>query len=466
MHLIKSISGIRGTIGGAVGQNLTPVDIVEFVSAYAQILIDEGRPPKVVIGRDGRISGPNISELAIQTLLMMGLDVIDIGLSTTPTVEMEVVAQKAGGGIIVTASHNNKEWNALKFFNAEGEFISGDEGIRLLHMAKERTFAYAKIEDIGTRTTINDAIQRHIDKILGLDTVDHRAIAKSEFTVVVDCINSTGAISIPPLLDALGCKYILLNKEITGDFAHNPEPLQHHLQDLSAAVITCGADMGLAVDPDVDRLALIDENGNYCGEEYTLVMVADWVLSQTPGATVSNLSSTIVLKEITENKFKSRYEASAVGEVNVVAKMKEINALIGGEGNGGIIYPTLHAGRDALVGIALILTALAHKSMRLSQYRKEFPEYIMTKKKIELMPSLDVDQLLQYVYTAYADYMRDRQDGIKIYFDEGWAHLRKSNTEPIIRLIVEATTVEHNEAIIKQLEASISNYVSSYLDPQ
>jgi len=460
MTLIKSISGMRGTIGGGTGDNLTPIDIVEFVSAYAAILIANNRPKKVVIGRDGRISGPQVAELAIQTLIMMGIDVIDTGLSTTPTVEMEVSAQSAGGGIILTASHNPKQWNALKFLNDKGEFISAEEGTDLLELATKRTFNYADVDDLGARTIVKDSIERHIRKIHELPTVDVPSIQSRPFTVVVDCINSTGAISIPPLLESLGCKYILLNEKITGDFAHNPEPLEIHLQDLAKAVVEHKADMGVSVDPDVDRLAFIDENGKYCGEEYTLVMVADWILSLTPGNTVSNLSSTIALKEVTE-KYGQKYEASAVGEVNVVKKIRATDAIIGGEGNGGIIYPTLHAGRDALVGIALILSALSKKGISLSEYRSQFPDYTITKKKINLTPDLDVDQLLRDVKQNFLNYECDTQDGLKIYLDKGWAHLRKSNTEPIIRLIVEAPSDSETERIINLMEENIAKYLSN-----
>jgi phosphomannomutase len=420
------------------------------------ILIANGRPKKVVIGRDGRISGPQVAELAIQTLIMMGIEVIDTELSTTPTVEMEVTAQNAGGGIILTASHNPKQWNALKFLNDKGEFISAEEGATLLELASSRAFDYAEIDDLGSRIVVNDSIERHINKIHELSTVNVQAIRARPFTVVVDCINSTGAISIPPLLESLGCKFILLNEEITGEFAHNPEPLEIHLRDLAKAVIENKADMGVSVDPDVDRLAFIDENGKYCGEEYTLVMIADWILSQTPGNTVSNLSSTIALKEVTE-KYKQKYAAAAVGEVNVVTKIRETNAIIGGEGNGGIIYPTLHAGRDALVGIALILTALTNKELSLSQYRGQFPDYTITKKKIDLTADLDVETLLQSVHQKFSHFECDTQDGLKVYLEKGWAHLRKSNTEPIIRLIVEASNMTETKNIIDLMEEAIEN---------
>ncbi len=445
---------MRGTIGGVVGENLTVIDVVEMVSAYATWIIGKGHNRKVVIGRDGRISGQAIAEITINTLLMMGLDVVDLDLSTTPTVEMEVVDCQAGGGIIITASHNPMNWNALKFLNHKGEFISAADGQELLQIAFERDFTYAGIDRLGKREIITDAIDRHIQQIHRLATVDVRAIKDTGFTVVVDCINSSGAVSVPPLLESLGCKYITINGDISGTFAHNPEPLAEHLTDLSLAVIKNKADLGISVDPDVDRLAFMDEDGKYCGEEYTLVMVADWVLSQTPGATVSNLSSTIVLRQITEQHGQS-YSASAVGEVNVVNKMRQTNAIIGGEGNGGIIYPTLHAGRDALVGIALLLTALARKEMTLSQYRAQFPNYIITKNKIPLTENLDADQLLKDIFDQYTDHERDNTDGVKIYFENGWAHLRKSNTEPILRLYAEAPTQEEADQIVSDIVASI-----------
>lgn len=456
MTLIKSISGIRGTIGGSVGDNLTPVDIIDFVSAYAHILIKKNRKRKVVLGRDGRISGPQVHALTTQALVMMGIDVIDLGLSTTPTVEMSVPYHDAGGGVIITASHNPKEWNALKFLNEKGEFINAAEGEELLLKSKERTFLYAPVNQLGKVIFIKGSIDYHIREILKLSLVKRDLVAPKKMKVVVDCVNSTGAISIPLLLDALNCDYILINSDITGEFAHNPEPLEENLKGLSQEVMEHNADLGIAVDPDVDRLAFVDENGTYCGEEYTLVMVAQWVLENTPGPTVSNLSSTIVLRQITE-KLKQTYYAAAVGEVNVVDKMKQVNAVIGGEGNGGIIYPELHYGRDALVGIALLITAICAKELTLSQYRSTFEDYVMTKNKIELSPNISVDHLLSNVRNEYSQNEVDTQDGVKIYFDEGWVHLRKSNTEPIIRLYAEAKTAIEAEQLTESIMTTITS---------
>ena len=458
MTLIKSISGMRGTLGGNPGDNLTPVDIVEFTSAYATLLLEQSNDCLVVIGRDGRVSGPQVAGLVTQTLSMMGVNVIDLGLSTTPTVEMEVVAQQAQGGIIITASHNNMSYNALKFLNWKGEFISKDEGQALIDLAKAGSFSYALAEGLGQVTKVDDAIERHIQEICKLETVDADAVKARSFTAVIDCINSTGVISLPPLLEALGCKCVLINEEINGTFAHNPEPLAHHLTDLTAKVKEVRADIGIAVDPDVDRLAFVDEKGQYCGEEYTLVMVAKYLLSVTPGPTVSNLSSTKALMDVTKEAGQS-YFAAAVGEVNVVTKMKEQNAIIGGEGNGGIIYPTLHAGRDAMVGIALILTALAKDETTLSAYRASCPDYIMTKDKIQLTPEMDVDGLLEKVAMRYADHETDTQDGVKIYIEGGWAHLRKSNTEPIIRLYTEGRDENEAASIAAQVKEVVKQWI-------
>ncbi len=459
MTLIKSISGMRGTLGGAPGTNLTPVDIIEFTSAYATLLKRHNKNSKVVLGRDGRVSGPQVSALVASTLSMMGIDVVDTGLSTTPTVEMEVVAQDAGGGIIITASHNNMSYNALKFLNEKGEFISAAEGTMLLEISSRRDFDYALAEHLGKITEVTDSIERHVAEIIKLPTVKLEAVRSRSFKIVVDCINSTGSIALPILADALGCECILINADINGTFAHNPEPLEHNLLDLSQAVKDHRADMGVALDPDVDRLAFVDENGKYCGEEYTLVMVANYILGQTPGPTVSNLSSTKALRDVTESHGQS-YSAAAVGEVNVVTKMRDVGAIIGGEGNGGIIYPTLHAGRDALVGVALMLSALVteEKASTLSAYRKLCPNYIMTKDKIQLTPELDVDDLLSKVATHYADHEVDTQDGVKIYIRDGWAHLRKSNTEPIVRVYTEGKDEGEANGIageVKELVAKI-----------
>ena len=463
MTLIKSISGMRGTIGGSPGDNLTPIDIVEFASAYAKYIFSSSNThdttrKKVVIGRDGRISGHLVQDLVTNTLLMAGIDVVNIGLSTTPTVEMEVVAQAANGGIIITASHNPKQWNALKFLNSAGEFISAQIGQELLDTIKTRDFNYAPVDQLGSICKVDDAIQRHIDKILALDTVYATEIRKTKYKVVVDCINSTGGLAMKPLLEQLSCECILINDQINGEFAHNPEPLEDNLTQLSEAVRSHKAHLGVAVDPDVDRLAFVDENGKYCGEEYTLVMIADWVLSINKGNTVSNMSSTIALREITE-KHGMTYAAAAVGEVNVVNKILEINAIIGGEGNGGIIYPTLHAGRDALVGVALLLTALAHHKVSLSKYRSQYPDYCIIKEKIQLTPDLNVDHLLSKILDHFSDYETDTQDGVKIYFDDGWVHIRKSNTEPIIRLITESKDNAATVALSDGVRTIISQHI-------
>ena len=438
MALIKSISGMRGTLGGSPGDNLTPIDIVEFTSAYG-MLIKRDKATSVVVGRDGRISGPQVHGIVIHTLRMMGIDVIDLGLSTTPTVEMEVISRNASGGIVITASHNDMSYNALKFLNDKGEFISAEMGEKILDYSRQRNFTYSTFDKLGSIKKVEDAIERHILKIIKLDLVNLNAIRQRKFKIVADCINSTGALALPLLFKALHCDYVLINDVISGSFAHNPEPLKDNLLGLSEMVRSESADIGIAIDPDVDRLAFIDENGAYCGEEYSLVMISDFVLSITPGSTVSNLSSTQALRDITE-KHAQQYYAAPVGEVNVVKKMKEVNAVVGGEGNGGIIYPPLHYGRDALVGIALMLSALAQRELSMSEYRKKLPDYLMRKDKIELSPHLDVDNLLEEVSVKFKDYNIDRQDGIKIYFDGGWVHLRKSNTEPIIRVYSEAKT--------------------------
>ncbi len=458
MTLIKSISGIRGTIGGSIGQNLTPVDIVEFTSAYGVLIHRSKAPNKIILGRDGRITGQAVEQLVATTLIMMGIDVITLGLSTTPTVEMAVVEHQAGGGIIITASHNPKEWNALKFLNHHGEFISHELGSELLDIARNRTLQYASVDSMGQLTSIDGTISAHINAILDLELVRTRLIRNHKYHIVVDCINSTGAISIPPLLDALDCTYTLINHEINGQFAHNPEPLADNLADLIKSVVAEHADLGIAVDPDVDRLAFVDEKGQYCGEEYTLVMIADWVLANDPGPTVSNLSSTYALREVTE-KHGQEYYAAPVGEVNVVNKMKAQGAVIGGEGNGGVIFPKLHYGRDALAGIALLLSALADKTITLSQYRSHFPTYFMIKDKINLSEDLDVDRLLSHVASAHSHLEVDTQDGVKIYFDSGWTHLRKSNTEPIIRLYAEAKSIGKAQGYVDSIKKTIKESI-------
>jgi phosphomannomutase len=444
MTLIKSISGIRGTIGGAVDNGLTPIDAVKFAAAYGTWLQQQypGQRLKVVIGRDARISGPMIASLVQQTLVGLGIDIIDLGLSTTPTVEIAVPMEAAQGGIILTASHNPKQWNALKLLNAKGEFISGAEGEALMQIAADEAFNFAEVNDLGTITPDVSYLEKHIDAILKLPLVDAKAIAAANFKIVVDAVNSTGGTFVPALLRALGVQEITeLYCEPTGHFPHNPEPLPEHLTELSSLVKAKGAHLGITVDPDVDRLALVCEDGSMFGEEYTLVAVADYVLTHTPGPTVSNLSSTRALRDITEAR-SLRYEAAAVGEVNVVVKMKEIGAVIGGEGNGGIIYPELHYGRDSLVGIALFLSHLAHKNTSMTTLRASYPNYVISKNKIDLAPTTNVDDILVQMAKKYAANEVDTTDGVKIYIEKEWVHLRKSNTEPIIRIYAESASEE------------------------
>ena len=444
MTLIKSISGIRGTIGGKVNEGLTPVDAVKFAAAYGSWLKNRNNNSKVtvVIGRDARISGEMISNLVISTLVGLGIDVVNLDLSTTPTVEVAVTMEKAQGGIILTASHNPKQWNALKLLNEKGEFISGADGEEVLRIAENEDFSFAEVDDLGQVKQDDSYLKKHIQAILDLPLVDRKAIQEANFKVVVDAVNSTGGIFVPALLEALGVKSITkLYCEPTGHFPHNPEPLPEHLTDLSEKMISEKADIGITVDPDVDRLALVCEDGTMFGEEYTLVAVSDYVLTHTPGATVSNLSSTRALRDITEARGLN-YHAAAVGEVNVVTKMKEVNAVIGGEGNGGIIYPELHYGRDSLVGIALFLSHLAHKKMKLSELRDSYPTYTISKNKIELTPSIDVDAVLAKMADKYSAYEVDTIDGVKIYIEKEWVHLRKSNTEPIIRIYSESVTAD------------------------
>ena len=444
MTLIKSISGIRGTIGGAVDNGLTPIDAVKFAAAYGTWLQQQypGQRLKVVIGRDARISGPMIASLVQQTLVGLGIDIIDLGLSTTPTVEIAVPMEAAQGGIILTASHNPKQWNALKLLNAKGEFISGAEGEALMQIAADEAFNFAEVDDLGTITPNDTYLQKHSHAILDLPLVDKAAIAAANFKIVVDAVNSTGGTFVPALLRALGVQEITeLYCEPTGHFPHNPEPLPEHLTELSSLVKAKGAHLGITVDPDVDRLALVCEDGSMFGEEYTLVAVADYVLTHTPGPTVSNLSSTRALRDITEAR-SLRYEAAAVGEVNVVVKMKEIGAVIGGEGNGGIIYPELHYGRDSLVGIALFLSHLAHKDTSMTALRASYPNYVISKNKIDLAPTTNVDDILVQMAKKYAANEVDTTDGVKIYIEKEWVHLRKSNTEPIIRIYAESASEE------------------------
>lgn len=444
MTLIKSISGIRGTIGGAVDNGLTPIDAVKFAAAYGTWLQQQypGKRLKVVLGRDARISGPMIASLVQQTLVGLGIDIIDLGLSTTPTVEIAVPMEAAQGGIILTASHNPKQWNALKLLNAKGEFISGAEGEALLQIAADEAFNFAEVDDLGTIKPNDTYLQKHIQAILDLPLVDKTAIAAANLKIVVDAVNSTGGTFVPALLRALGVQEITeLYCEPTGHFPHNPEPLPEHLTELSSLVKAKGAHLGITVDPDVDRLALVCEDGSMFGEEYTLVAVADYVLTHAPGPTVSNLSSTRALRDITEAR-SLRYEAAAVGEVNVVVKMKEIGAVIGGEGNGGIIYPELHYGRDSLVGIALFLSHLAHKNTSMTSLRASYPNYVISKNKIDLAPTTNVDDILVKMAKKYATNEVDTTDGVKIYIEKEWVHLRKSNTEPIIRIYAESASEE------------------------
>ena len=457
MTLIKSISGIRGTIGGNVNEGLTPIDTVKFASAYGTWLKNNNpnQKLKVVIGRDARPSGQMVSDLVCSSLIGLGIDVVNLGLSTTPTVEVAVPLENAHGGIILTASHNPKQWNALKLLNSKGEFISGEEGNTLLEIAETASFNFAEVDDLGTITNDNSYLQKHIDAVLKLPLVNVEAIKNANFSVVIDAVNSTGGIFIPALLEALGVQKVTkLYCEPNGQFPHNPEPLPEHLTDLASKIKESKADVGFTVDPDVDRLAMVCEDGSMFGEEYTLVAVADYVLSQTPGATVSNLSSTRALRDVTESKGES-YFASAVGEVNVVSLMKQNNAVIGGEGNGGVIYPESHYGRDALVGIALFLSHLALKKCKTSELRDSFPKYCISKNKIQLTPQVDVDNILQKMAEKYKNNEVDTTDGVKIYIEKEWVHLRKSNTEPIIRIYAESKSMDAANVLAERLKAEI-----------
>lgn len=443
MTLIKSISGIRGTIGGVVGENLTPVDAVKFAAAYGTWLKNYTNKEKltVVIGRDARISGPMIHNLVVNTLIGLGIDVIDLGLSTTPTVEIAVPLELADGGIILTASHNPKQWNALKLLNEKGEFLNGEEGAKILTIAENEDFDFAEVDDLGEITSNDAFMDIHIDEVLNMQLVDVEAVKAAKFKVVVDAVNSSGGIIIPKLLELMGVEVVKLYCEPNGHFPHNPEPLKEHLTDISELVVKEKADLGIVVDPDVDRLAFISEDGEMFGEEYTLVAIADYVLSKTPGNTVSNMSSSRALRDVTV-LHGGTYEASAVGEVNVVELMKKNNAIIGGEGNGGIIYPESHYGRDSIVGAALFLTHLAYKKMKVSELRASYPQYYMSKNKIELTPQIDVDAILEAMTEKYKMEEITTIDGVKIDFADNWVHLRKSNTEPIIRIYTEAATQE------------------------
>lgn len=452
MTLIKSISGIRGTIGGAVGDTLNPLDIVKFTSAYATFIRQSmlAGSNKIVVGRDARISGEMVKNVVCGTLMGMGFDVLNIGLATTPTTELAVTMAGADGGIIITASHNPRQWNALKLLNNKGEFLTAADGEELLKIAERADFTYADVDHLGHYTEDDSFDQRHIDSVLALKLVDADAIRKAGFKVVVDAVNSVGGVILPKLLNQLGVQYTMLNGQPTGDFAHNPEPLEKNLTEIMTEVKNGRYDMGIVVDPDVDRLVFICEDGKMFGEEYTLVSVADYVLSKTPGNTVSNLSSTRALRDVTL-KHGGQYTAAAVGEVNVTTQMKAVNAVIGGEGNGGVIYPESHYGRDALVGIALFLSNLAHKGCKVSELRATYPNYFIAKNRIDLTASTDVDAILERVKELYKDEQVNDIDGVKIDFADKWVHLRKSNTEPIIRVYSEAATMEEADAIGKKL---------------
>lgn len=457
MTLIKSISGIRGTIGAKAGDGLTPIDIVKFTAAYAEFIkkTTTRTSNTIVVGRDARLSGKMVSDIVVGTLVSMGFDVVNIGLASTPTTEIAVVAENACGGLILTASHNPKQWNALKLLNEHGEFLSDAEGKEVLRIAADDEYHFAAVDDLGHEYINNTYNRRHIDMVLALDAVDRDAIAKAGFTVAVDAVNSVGGVVIPQLLRALGVKNIVeLNCEATGKFAHNPEPIPANLTDIARVTRESGADVGFVVDPDVDRLAIVMENGEMFGEEYTLVSVADYLLGLTPGPTVSNLSSSRALRDVTVAHGCS-YEAAAVGEVNVTTKMKATGAVIGGEGNGGVIYPAAHYGRDALVGVALFLTLLAKSGKKVSELRQTYPPYDIYKTKVELQPSLDVDALLAAVKERFAGEKITDIDGVKIDFEDSWVHLRKSNTEPIIRVYAEAHTPEAAQQLGDSVKAMI-----------
>ena len=460
MSLIKSISGIRGTIGGRTGDTLNPLDIVKFTTAYATFIRRNGgdgrdagfnqNRPTIVVGRDARISGVMVDSIVCGTLMGMGFDVVNIGLATTPTTELAVSTLGADGGIIITASHNPRQWNALKLLNREGEFLTAADGAQVLQLAETEDFEYAEVDALGHYINCDEADDWHIEDVLSLELVDKEAIKNANFKVCVDAINSVGGIILPKLLDQLGVEYKILNGDPTGDFAHNPEPLEKNLSGIMDEMKTGQYDLGIVVDPDVDRLAFICEDGRMFGEEYTLVSVADYVLSKTKGNTVSNLSSTRALRDVTE-RHGGKYSAAAVGEVNVTTKMKEVGAVIGGEGNGGVIYPECHYGRDALVGIALFLSNLAHKGKKVSELREEYPNYFIAKNRIDLTPTTDIDAILNKVKEMFKDEQVNDIDGVKIDFADKWVHLRKSNTEPIIRVYSEAATMEEADALGKQL---------------
>lgn len=460
MALIKSISGIRGTIGGKPGDNLSPLDVVKFASAYGTWLLNSGKSKKVVVGRDARLSGKMVSDIVTATLIGLGIDVVDLGLSTTPTVEIAVPLEKAGGGIILTASHNPIQWNALKLLNEKGEFISAEEGQTILDIAEKEAFVYADVKKLGTYREDNTYIQKHIDQILALPLVDVEAIKARKFKIAIDCVNSTGGIALPMLLEALGVEELVeYYCEPTGHFPHNPEPLPEHLTEICREMEKGHVDLGIVVDPDVDRLAFIGEDGTFFGEEYTLVAVADYVLKNTPGNTVSNLSSTQALRDITR-KYGQTYTAAAVGEVNVVNMMKETNAIIGGEGNGGIIYPELHYGRDALVGIALFLSYVAKSKKSVNFLRSTYPNYFIAKKKVDLTPDVNLDAVLTQIQAKYKKQPINTIDGVKIEFDNEWVHLRRSNTEPIIRIYSESKSLSTAEHLAHKIIQDIKEIIA------
>ena len=457
MTLIKSISGIRGTIGGALGNNLTPIDIVKFTTAYARFMSEKnnGKRLTIVVGRDARISGEMVNDIIEGTLLGCGVDVINVGLCTTPGTEMAVITHKADGGIIITASHNPKQWNALKLLNEKGEFLNDAEGKRVLALAEDEEFDFPDVDNIGKVVLREDFNPTHIEQVLALEMVDVEAVKARKFKVVVDAVNSIGGVVIPALLRAMGCDVVEVNCTPDGHFAHNPEPLAEHLTEISRVVVDEKADLGVVVDPDVDRLALVNEDGTMFGEEYTLVAVADYILSQSVGNTVSNLSSSRALSDVTK-AYGGEYSASAVGEVNVVTKMKEVGAVIGGEGNGGVIYPALHYGRDALVGVALFLTHLVKKNCTMTELRATYPAYFASKNKIQLTPEIDVDKVLLEMKARYAGENVNDIDGVKIDFPENWVHLRKSNTEPIIRVYTEAKSADEADALAQRIMGEIA----------
>ena len=460
MSLIKSISGIRGTIGGRPGDNLTPIDIVKFTSAYCRLISKEcpDRKPLIVVGRDARLSGTLVDDLVEGTLLACGADVINVGLCTTPGTEMAVITHKADGGIILTASHNPRQWNALKLLNAQGEFLTDKQGKQVLELSEDTAYSFPDIDSIGKVVLREDFNDTHINQVLSLSAVDVPAVCARKFRVVVDAVNSVGGIVMPKLLRKLGCDVIELNCEPTGEFAHNPEPLPKHLTQISEVIVKEKADLGIVVDPDVDRLAFVNEDGSMFVEEYTLVAVADYILSLTPGNTVSNLSSSRALRDVTQ-KFGCEYHAAAVGEVNVTTKMKEVGAVIGGEGNGGVIYPALHYGRDALVGTALFLTYLAKKGMTMTGLRATYPAYFASKNKIELTPEINVDDILAKMKAKYAHEKVNDIDGVKIDFDDCWVHLRKSNTEPIIRVYTEAHSLSEADSLARAFISEIKELI-------